>query len=569
MKRLFLFASVLLIALIITSPAIAQEQEGDESSLLPEIDPQDIEIRSQFKARFPGLSRQPILGFDPNPRVYQIDADRTPFMETREQVVADLPVSELSRPEPPAYTPLHYSSDINAFSRFGIGSYMSPEAKFWGVSRINSKSYIGGDFDYSSSDGHLADQESSFRFFDANAEYATKLSSDVRLGIQGGLENSFNHMPDIGAGSSIPDDARKEYSGFNLAADFEHHNNSITGWKAQASIRYFDATLENAGSILTGESQERVYNGSVSRRWAGANVNEIITIKAGAKGGNYENNTAGNSDWMTARGGVAYERLFNYSTKVTADASVYYVTDQFADNVYFGPTVKVEHPFLDMLTVTVKGGAEPYVKTVEQLHSDNRFLNVDNILRHSYRMHGSVEASFEYDDVGALNLGVQYENISDYPIFRRETSGITGTPAFYEAIYRDAYKIRAYASVTHQVVPERFWLNGKIYLQSPQVQNGGRIPYEEKVGVNSSLHVRPTDKLTIEGWADYVGSRSTLQANSELGGFLLVGSKVDFQITDRFGAYLKLVNLLNQEYEVWQGYTERPFQAYGGVTVKL
>lgn len=570
MKRYCLFVCVLFFVVGIVNPVTAQQdQEEAENSMLPEIDPQDIEIRSQFRARFPGLRRQPILGFEPTPRVYQIDRNRTPFMESREQVVADLPVSDLSRPDPPAYTPLHYSSDINAFGRFGIGSYISPEAQFWGVSRISDKSYFGGDFDFSSSDGHLANQESSFRFFEANGEYATKLSGRDRLAVQGGVENSFNQMPDIGTGAFIPDASRKEYSGFHLGADFEHLKNSITGWNAQANIRYFDAVLENAGSLLSGQSQERVYNGSVSRRWAGPRVNETFTIKVGARGGDYENNALNMSHWLTAQGGVGYERLFNYTTKVTADANVYYTTNRFANKVYVGPSVKVEHPLLEMLTVTVKAGARPYLKTIEQLHSTNRFLKVDNQLQHSYRLNGSVEARLEYDELGSLHLGVRYENISDYPIFMRGSGGVLATPGFYEVTYRDAYKVRAYASVTHQMIPEKFWLTGKVYLQSPQIENGPRIPFEEKVGANAGLHLRIMDKLTVEGWADYMGSRTTFQSNNELGGFLLLGGQADYQITDNIGVYLKLVNLLNQEYEIWQGYTERPFQAYGGVTVKL
>src|SRR5699024_184110 len=132
------------IALLFSHQAVAQ-QSDEANSLLPEIDPQDIEIRSEFRARFPGLNRQPILGFDPKPRVYQVDPARRPFMESQEQVVANLPVSELSRPAPPPNTPLRYSPDIKAYGRLGIGSYMSPEAQFWGVHRINKKSYIGGD----------------------------------------------------------------------------------------------------------------------------------------------------------------------------------------------------------------------------------------------------------------------------------------------------------------------------------------------------------------------------------------------------------------------------------------
>src|SRR6056297_3363852 len=108
MKRIAILVLSIVAVVISVNPLQAQDQQSDENSMLPEIDPQDIEIRSQFKARFPGLRRQPILGFDPTPRVYQIDPNRQPFMETQEQVVANLPVSELSRPNPPAYNPMRY-----------------------------------------------------------------------------------------------------------------------------------------------------------------------------------------------------------------------------------------------------------------------------------------------------------------------------------------------------------------------------------------------------------------------------------------------------------------------------
>jgi len=569
MNRFLSFTALLFIFVTVTRPLAAQNKQGKDNSLLPEIDPQDIEIRSQFKARFPGLRRQPILGFDPTPRVYQIDPNRKPFMETPEQVVANLPVSKLSRPEPPAYIPLQYSSNISAFGRFGIGNYVSPEAKFWGVRHINPKSYVGGDFDYSSSDGHLDNQNSSFRFFNANGEYATKLSSRDRLDVDGGIQSSFNQMFDLSAASGIPDNARQEYDGFNVGAEFQHFKNSITGWKAQANIRYYNTNLKNAAS-LSGTSQERVYRGSIAKRWAGSHVNETFTIKVGAKGGNYDNNTISGDNWLTGQGGVSYHRLFDYSTNVTADVNAYYVSDAVDSKVYFGPSLKIDQPLLDMLDLTVKGSAEPYVNTVEQLHSQNRFLNVNNTLLHTYRIKGTAELSLDYSSVGTLNFGVQYEDYSNYPVYMRTSAGgPTPDYLFYQVNYMDAYKARAYASVAHQIIPEKFWLNAKVYIQSPHIKNGGRIPYEEKVGAHSSLGVRPFDKLSIEAWADYVGSRKTFQTRQKLNGFLLLGGKVDFDISDHFGAYVKLVNLLNQDYQVWQGYTERPFQVYGGVTVKL
>lgn len=567
MNRFLYLVFSLFITVGIASPSMAQDQQETENSMLPEIDPQDIEIRSQFQARFPGLRRQPILGFDPKPRVYQIDPDRTPFMETDDQVIADLPVSELTRPDPPPYTPLPYASDINAFGRLGFGSYISPEAQFWGVKRLNPKRYIGGDLDFSSSDGHLENQESSFRFFDANAEFVTKLNEQSQLAFDGGIESSFNDMFNLPQ-TNIPNSARKEYSSFNLGADFQRFKNTVTGWKMDANIRYYDASL-NSATDLSGTSEERVYGGSVAKRWTGGNVSETFAIKAGARGGNYTN-PQHSDEWLTAQGGVEYERLFNYSTKVKVDASVYYGTDNFESKIYIGPSVTIEHPLLDILTLTIKGNAEPYVKTVEQLHTNNRFLNVGNELRHSYRINGQGEASLEYANHGRLNLGIQYENTSDQPIFARELRFSGTQQLFYETNYVDTYNARAYASVVHQIIPDRFTVSGKVYLQSPQIQNEDRrIPFEEKIGVNSGISVRPIDKITFEAWADYVGSRKTYHSNEKLDGFFLLGGQADVEITDRFGAYIKLVNLLDQNYEVWQGYTERPFQAYGGITVKL
>lgn len=569
MNRFSSFVFTLFVVVWAAQPVMAQDQQQSENSLLPEIDPQDIEIRSQFKARFPGLHRQPILGFEPTPRVYQIDPNRMPFMETDEQVVANLPVSELSRPDPPPYTPPHYASDINAFGRLGFGSFVSPEAKFWGVSRLNSKSYIGGDFDFSSSDGHLDSQESSFRFFDANAEYATKLSSEARLDISGGFSSSFNNMFNLPS-TTIPDGARKEYNGFNIGANFQQFQNSITGWKAQTNVSYYNARLKNAG-MLSGTSEERIFNGSIAKRWAGSNVSETFTVKAGAKVGHYDNNTPFADDWVAAQGGVVYERLFNYTTKVSVDASVYYAMDEFTNRIYPAPSIIVKHPLLDILTLTVKGEAEPYVKTLEQMHTANRFLNVDNVLRHSYRIKGSVEANLEYADAGILNLGFQYANISEYPIFAREQNSAVGASRqlFYETIYADAYRVKAYASITHQIISDKFRVNARVYMQSPNIKNGGRIPFEEKIGINSGVTIRPFDKFTFEAWADYVGSRKTYRTNETLDGFLMLGGQADVQITERFGAYVKLVNVLNQDYQVWQGYTERPFQVYGGLTIKL
>lgn len=570
MPRLLPLFILILACVGLSSQAYAQ-QETTEESLLPDIDPQDIEIRSQFQARFPGLNRQPILGFDPEPRVFRINSSRMPFMETSEQVVANLPISELSRPAPPAAESLSYSSNINAFSRVGAGSYSSAVAQFWGVHRINSGSYIGGDLDYSSSDGHLDNQPSSFRFLNANADYATKIGDETQLHMTLGGRSDFNYLQ---SGSNILEESpRKSYTAVNFSADVQNFTNSIEGWSALAEVRFFNAQID--AEPFSGNRDETIYRGSFSKRWAGNNINETFTIKAGAKAGVYgTDSTEDQNGWTTVQSGIEYRRLFNYNTELTADAGIYYITNPFEDKFYFAPVAEIVHSLTDKLQLSGKLAAKPYLKTVEQHHLSNRFLNAENQFNHTYSLDVSAQASLEYYRGSTVEGGISYMNADNYPYYFRNEVAVTGSQTigdpFYELRYMDARKLKLFAGITHQLVPEKFWISGQIYAQNTRLDNGNRIPYTENWGLNSSMSLQVFDQLQIEAWADYVGSRRASRPETDsLDGFLLVGGQMDIEITSRVGAYVELTNLLSQEYEVWDGYTERPFQLFGGITIKF
>jgi len=559
------FFLIAVLSISFTENVTAQQQDT-ENSLLPEIDPQDIEIRSQFRARFPGIRRQPILGFDPNPRVYQIDPNRMPFLETQDQVVAQLPVSELSRPAPPPFNRMNYSDDINLFGRLGFGKFSSPVGQIWGVHRINEKSYIGGDFNFSSSDGHLDNQLSSFRFFDANVDYATKLNSKTELHVTGGGQSDFNYLFNVPSQSETP---RKNYSGLNLSADLQSVTNSIEGWKASAEIRSFSADFDRDTGTMS--QDEFVYQGSFSKRWAGGNINETFALTAGARGGSFDI-VDGDENWATVRAGGEYSRLFNYSTRVTGKAEVYYIDNPEEDKFYIAPSLEVVHSFNDKLKITGKAGAKPYIQTVEQHHEINRFLTADNRFVHTYSIDLSAKASLEYYRGSTIEGGVSYMNADDHPFYFRErilTGGGSAEDQFYRVNFSDATNVKFFAGISHQVIPEKFWFSSQVYVQNPELDNGNRIPFEENWGMNSSVSLQLFKQLTVEGWADYVGDRRRFISDEKVDGFFLVGTSGELEITSNIGAYLKLVNLLDQDYEVWDGYTERPFQVYGGLTVKL
>lgn len=545
------------------------QQEDTEESLLPDIDPQDIEIRSQFQARFPGLSRQPILGFDPDPRVFQVDPDREPFMETDEQVVANLPVSEISRPDPPGEARMNYAEDINAFSRLGLGSYSSPIAQFWGVHRINSRSYVGADVDFSSSEGHLENHPSSFRFFSGGLDYAVRLGDEVQLSMNLDGESNFNHMQ---ASEFLEEDPRKTNSAVNFSAEVRRFKNSIEGWKAQGDIRYYNATVN--ADPFSDKREETQYRGSFSKQWAGDNINETYTLTGQARAGVFGTEATENQNgWTIMNTGLTYQRLFNYITELTAEAGVYYVTDPDEEKVYVAPDVNVLHSFSDKVQAEASISAQPYVKGVKDHHRRNRFLNAGNQYRHTHSIDAGAELKVQYYRESTIEAGVNYMNANNYPYYQRnevEDSGgeLTGDP-FYSLEYMDANKFKIFARITHQLVPDRFWLNAEVYGQSAQLANNTRIPYTENWGVKSGFSLNIWNPVRLETWADYIGSRRGSLDARTLDGFLLLGGQLDVDITNGIGLYVEAVNLLDSEYQVWDGYTERPLQVYGGITLKF
>lgn len=562
-----LFLLAFLIISMSANSSLARQQDA-QNTLLPEIDPQDIEIRSEFKARFPGLRRQPILGFNPNPGIYQIDPNRKPFMETQEEIVANLPVSDLARPPAPDYHILHYEPKINAFGRLGVGSFISPEAEFWGVYELSDKSYVGGTLDYHSSDGHLENRNTGFRFLNADAEFTTKLSNRTRFKLEGGLQRDFNYLAD--APGIIYDGSKKIYEGFNLATELRNFKNSIVGWEAQAGYSYYGVDVET-GDITPGTNEESVFNASFSKRWAGSHIQETFTLKLGGLGGQYTPGSfTGPEQWYTVKGGLEYQRLFNFSTRLTAEGGAVYASNAFETNVFVAPSVEIKHWLQDDLTVMAALVGRPYHKTLQQHHETNRFFDATGFLRHTYQVDGKAEIEFQFLEGSSLKAGISYMTAQNYPYYRLSNrSDQSGNGyGFYTLNYMNANRIRGYAGIFHQLVPEKFWISARAYIQKPKLNNGNDIPFEEQWGVNSGISVQPVKKLVFEAWADYVSERKTISSGT-LDGFLLVGSRVDIQIAGSIGVYAKILNLMSQEYEIWRGYEERPLQVYGGVIVKL
>ncbi|MEX1062492.1 MAG: hypothetical protein WEC12_02715, partial [Balneolaceae bacterium] len=473
MHKLIIIFTVLIAGSMLHAETLSgQDAEG---SLLPEIDPQDIEIRSQYRARFPGLRRQPILGFSPGSRVYQVDPERSPFLEDRADIAAQLPVGELSRPEAPEYRAFPYADSRSGYGRFGAGNFVTPEAELYLNREIAPDQWLSGSVNHTSSAGHL-DQNSSFRYLDAESRYRGKIGDRTVLGVSAGAQSDFNYLPllEIGTPGAEVDPGRKSYTAVNAATRLQRYQNSIEHLDIGLSTYYNTIGLDEEFFGLTSDLSEWGVASDAGYTWAGERIDETYRLGTEIQAGGYELNGGGNESWHQAGLRGAYQRLFNYQTKLSASLGMYHIGDA-ADNtsLYVSPDITVEHYPSDYLTISANIRGKPEQLPHLDYHSENRFLLPDNRLMHAYNLKATAEVIIEPIAGNKIRTGISYQNSNNYPVFMRRdpVTGIGSAEGHYSLGYEDVTIQQVFAGMSVDLIRERIWFDVEGYFQAPRISD--------------------------------------------------------------------------------------------------
>ncbi|RNC83958.1 MAG: TonB-dependent receptor [Balneola sp.] len=566
----FVKGFIFIATLFVWSDIQAQTGTNPQNSLLPEINPQDIEIRSEFRARFPGLRRQPILGFNPKPRVFRINPNRMPFMETRDEAVASIAITQLDRPAPPSKSTLKTPDRTIGLLRAGVGSFVTPEAELYAFHSFNERTAAKANINYQSTDGHLDDHLSSFRFFDGSIGLRNQVSEDLSVSGDIGFLSDFNRVFDLAPifQAGIGETAKKEYLGFGAEVNVTQTKNALEGWELNVGVNTVNIDLL-AGATRSGEVNEQNFNVDFGKYWAGRKLYETFKVEGSVRGGNYQYSGISSRQWIDARGGLEYRKMLNFSAHISAKGGIAYVSDGLSSQLYINPELKLRYNLRDAVIITGSLWGRPEMNSVYEHHQINRLLNTQTDLQHSYNSGVSGEIAFQPLEGNRIFGGMTYQITKDYAFYSRdvETQGGTDFFTFYNVDYGKANIFEFYGGITQQLVAEKFWFDAKVYARRLKLSAGGDIPFEERFGLNASLSYKLADDLTISGWSEYTGKREAPSSDEDLKAFVLVNGSAEYQITNRFGVYLKVLNILGQKYELWEGYEERPFQVYGGLTV--
>ena len=517
---------------------VAAQDSG--SPLLPDIDPQDIEIRGDFVARFSGITRQPILGFSPKPRVFRLDPNRMPYLESQAEVVASLPISDIDRPLAPSYTSPSFPTRHRVLTTAGFGNYWTPEASVHGELNVSERSKLLFRSSFLSSQGQEEAQPTSFRLLNGDVSLVRATSARSRLTIGAFGRHDFNYL-NAEPGLNPVVNAQKQAGGH---LTWRTHRNTFS---------QTEFNLKSAYTALPFDNGETRLDAGLSHSLTLSRIGQWLSM-----GLNTQNGLTG---WAVNEGRFAYHARIGSTLQTTIGAKAYYGWDEVnGATIFAAPDVSIQFKHASGVTIVGElGGA----MTTTGLANDaefNRFYSNYSVSQNETSWNARGVAQF------ATVNGIRVEVGADFGIHPRigffERSGTNLTRSYGEG---SILKVHSSASV--DIVPESFTAFGTVYVQNAFLKNDIWMPFHESYGANVGMSARPTAKILGTAWVESSGPRTIDQLGTQTSAFTIVNAKLDVRFSRSFGLYIKGTNLLNRSYTPWVGYPMLPIQAYGGFTL--
>ncbi len=555
-----------LFVVMLVFPATAQQQDGGVSTLLPDIDPQDIEIRGDFEVRFPGLARQPVLGFSPRPAVFRVDPDRMPFMETDEEIVAAIPISDLEPALRPERNFIRLADKGRVYAYGGIGTFVSPELHVFAETRISENESLALHLCHQSSGG---DRDfSSFRDLAGELQW-TEVSGNRRWGVGVSGASSFNYSPLPVTGAVVTDPDRIAYSSIGVKGRWQQLSSAYRGWQSSASLNHFSDRTDMIPDRNASTNETR-YHLHLNRFWEGTIMDQVFGFQVNAAGAHYETGIDKTQYWLNNSLGARYRHTFSSYHQVEAWLRFYQLYDPENDfDLYLYPDILYRFKGTGRFSVQLRLRGFVNDPSLEKMHMENRFaLKSGGELEHERGLHINLHSGMEVWNRVEVYTGVDYWQYFNRGYFTRWDD--PDVPLYDYRYIEDAIHFEWYTGISRVFRSWRTTVSGQMGLQYTDADKddipSGEIPYVPGWKGSVMVATKPLPFLEVSGWLDFAGKRKTSQGET-VDGFTQLGGRADVRLHSRFGIYAKVLNILDQDYEVWQNYQERPFQFFGGLTL--
>lgn len=577
LKPHLLFYSLLITILFAHLLVYGQQ---DDKNLLPDIDPQDIEIKGNYRPQFPGLRRQPILGFNPKPRVFQVDPFRMPFLETPEQVAAEIPVSYLERPSQPPVQFLEPPTQRTGYIQGGFGMFYTPNATF-DLERLSTNRgswRLSGNF--LSSSGHTPEisdlgysRNTQFRDGEINFSHRKILERgthrDIRLSFDNDLTylyrvNAINVQPGVSLGRQASLDNFKRHANTGgIQVLWRRHKSA---WSERTFTIGTYGTV-NEQQTATGNRVQTELIGELrySSSWESEKPERVWSFELNTKNSFFESSQ---QSQFRNRSLIQFGRKNTNTTKWHLNLGVSGLVLSDGDfTPYVFPEISLKSSRMADLQMDIWIIGDAILPDLRSLFG-NQYVDIGIASRELDQWRR--EVFYEGGTKAVLKPSKRLHftgmvTARNYQRFRY-LSNQRGAGLFNYAFESNVTQIRPSLEVLINLTENgSLYVQNEIYLQQ-FVSEDFTVPYAEAFGLVSSLRWDRNDRWFGFVSLRYVGSRET-ESGSSPDAAVLLESKIEYFITKSFGLHLTGMNLLNEKYYWVSNYQERPIEVLGGLSI--
>lgn len=576
-----LLGTALLACAFVTPTATAQA--GQQDPTLPDIAPRVVEIRGQLEISMPSLQRQPLIGFNPPPRVAPIPPERAPFTEEYKQESIDLPPSPLQAPEPPPVASLIGQAPRTGRLSASAGRYLSRSVSFESEWPMSNRAAIYSSADYRGSDGHHPDGTAD----DVSASYD---ALDALVGVQLGSSAAtfgfevdgflnqylmFGAVPSPGAGHLINDPPVRDGRG-----------GGVTGWvRSQAAVpvdvgvelRYgiatyeTDALVDGSTSSATFFREEQAFESTVDFD-APLGDDQRIRADVGYTFLDLDDSPPGYTSHMFDGAGGLRLSLGRNIEFIGLGRVMTFVEEADRSHTYASPDVRLNIYPATGFRLYVENRPRMIRHTTTTSMRENPYLVDDFIIQPTVytldaRGGGRIMAgAFEADLHGG------YSRAPNFRFFERatvvESDGYS--QGFITADYAEAaiYYVGGDVAV---ILPAGFSLSaGLTFRDGTLTESDASIPYFGPLLARGALSYAFADgRGFVQAVTEYESAREVSRENArEIGDYFDLDIEATYDVTPNLGVLLNLENLSAGFLERWEHYDQSPFVIGGGLQIR-
>jgi len=269
---------------------------------------------------------------------------------------------------------------------------------------------------------------------------------------------------------------------------------------------------------------------------------------------------------LGARGGTQYR--LSESTMLSGGLAfwLYRGSDHAAQfRVY--PQLRLRHLLSDDWSLEVAYDPTVEEHTLAGLLEQNPYLMLATRIRQTdIPLRFEAAASYDNRATTAARIGVRWSSSSSWPRFSLLPDPVRQQ---WEVLYSGTTSITELtAEFSHAFSPRTHMQADAVIRMSDNDAVDGSVPYLPDHEWRVLLGHRFPFDLHVQSSLQLIGERE-ITGGGTLNGWLLLGLELEYRLLPNASLFLRFDNLLDQNYQEWDGYRARPFFAMGGIIIRL